>query len=261
MFYRNRLDLGLSPEKKAPPLFSSRLGAGRRRAMGFSRATMQAYGETVAPAGGSASAAASDDFLSRLQQAEARDSQQQRPVAHYRRQAASPEEYSAWVQHQQTVNAQQHAYHHHHLAPTSKSPSHQHVAGYRRQHRPDWSYVDHEESQLAYQRYAPPGAVRGPTGALSDEHGQHKGHATSTLARQQRSMFRPLASQVDMSQPTAGDVRQYQYRSNHLAPPTDDRMGGKGSRPEDKPAGGPGNMYGRGNAYGVQTRPHAYGAF
>jgi hypothetical protein len=221
---------------------------------------MQKYGESAAGSG-------SDDFLARLQQAEARDSEQP-PVANYRRQRqqqllqmATPEQYNAWVQHHQTANAQQHAYQHHHLAPTSKSPSHQHTAGYRREHRPDWAYVDHEEAALSYQRYAPPGAIRGPTGALADEHGLHKGAAAATLPRQQRSMFKPLASQVDMSHPTAGDVSQYQYRSNHLAPPTDTRMGGRGSQPEDKPAGGPANMYGRGNEYGVQTRPHAYGAF
>ena len=212
--------------------------------MGFSRATMNREGISV-------DGSSSDDFLTRLQQAEARDSQQY----------MTPEQYNEWAEQQQLANMQQHAYYSHHLAPSSKSPSHQHVAGYRRDHRPDWAYVDQTEAQIAYQRYAPPGAVRGPTGALSDEHNLHKGSATNTLPRQQRSMFKPLASQIDMSQPTAGDVRQYQYRSNHLAPPNDSRMGGRGSKPHDRPAGGPANLYGRGNEHGVQAKPHAYGAY
>ena len=165
--------------------------------MGFSRATMNREGISV-------DGSSSDDFLTRLQQAEARDSQQY----------MTPEQYNEWAAQQQLANMQQHAYYSHHLAPSSKSPSHQHVAGYRRDHRPDWAYVDQTEAQIAYQRYAPPGAVRGPTGALSDEHNLHKGSATNTLPRQQRSMFKPLASQIDMSQPTAG-MCGYHYRSNH----------------------------------------------
>ena len=185
-----------------------------------------------------------DNFLARLEQAEARDSvpPADRPVAHYRRQAQQQQQQQQQMQQMQQQIAMQphqlHAYQQKQLAPSKAD--HMHMAGYRREHQPDWSFQDQYDAELANHRYAPPGA---------------QAENRAGVSRQNRTMFKPLASQVDMSQPGVDD-RQHQRRANHLATPTDTRMGGRGGTPHDRPAGGHGNLAGRPDPYGVQVRAH-----
>lgn len=172
-----------------------------------------------------------DNFLEKLAQAEARDTQTGGPpVEHYRRQ-------------QQTQAIQQHAYQHHHLPPSRRD--YQHQAAYRRDHQPEWAYENAAEAQIQHQLYAPPGAKQENRPVPEWAYEQ----TAPGNSRQQRKFFEPLASQVDMVQP-GGNEGQYR-RPNWLA------TRGPGSHPNDRPAGGPGNLAGRSNAHGVQLRAQA----
>ena len=183
------------------------------------------------------SAAGTDPFLSRLQQAEARDQQassrQPQPTGgpgatdpRYR-EVPRPPPQAQQQQQQQQQRAPQH------ILPTS---AYNHHAGYRQSGVPPQAAQAAREVQPYYGQQNLPGAHR------------------TLVSRQRRHLFEPLQSQVDMTQP--GEFTSLGERVSYPCNLPDGGNKVRGGAPHDRPAGGRANLAGRANANGTAQQHH-----
>ena len=196
--------------------------------MGFGRQTAN-YLERQAQA---TAARASDDFLSRLQQAEARDAADRPTGAEDPRHALPPRTHMEAVQ----KNAQLATHQPYSRAGMQQvilpKTAYDHSAAYREQPPPrEAAYAKADVKSL----YAPPGAHR------------------QIVSRNMRRHYQPIASQVDLSQPTAEpmDLRRRVNYPINLPNDGKDPHVGKGGHAHDRPAGGRANMAGPTNRHGT----------
>ena len=183
--------------------------------MGFGRATAALIArERADEKARSTSANINDEFLSRLAAAEARDA----PTGAGDPRHFNPEKAAQVVQAPRQLILPTQAYNHH--------------AVYRQQHVPAKAVVAARAVAPAYEA-AGPGVQR------------------TLHSRNLRRHFQPLASQIDMSQPGAPDLKQRVSHPVELPAGSKDVHAGKGGTPNDRPAGGRANLGGPVNAHGT----------
>ena len=186
--------------------------------------------------------APTDHFLARLQRAEARDAASPTGGGH-RSAAVTDPRYSRPPLRAPASQG--------HGRPPSQLilpiSAYEHTAAYRQQ------VVQH----------TPPEAVHAAR-SIAQHYGPLPGAQRELISRNMRRHFQPLHSQVDLSQPGAPEASS--SLKGRLAYPVklpngEDPRAGKGGKPEDRPAGGRGNLAGPVGAHGTALNHHVVGRF